>query len=164
MTHTHVPALPDVTIGRLMGLLEVMRMTPGPDDMYRLAGGLQLELDDLVPLIDAAELLGLVEVHEGDYELTEVGRRMADAEEKERKALFRARAANVPLLHVIVVKLQESENGQVPREEIRQAMPGRYSRKRAERQIDTAIHWGRYAHLFAYDADAQHFVRLTTND
>jgi NitT/TauT family transport system ATP-binding protein len=157
---THVPALPDVTIGRLMGLLEVMRDTPGPDDMYRLAGSLQLELDDLVPLVDAAELLGLIEVRDGDFELTEAGRRMADAEEKERKALFRERARNVRLLQLIVTKLQESENGQVPREEIRRAMPGRYSRKRAERQIDTAIDWGRYAELFDYDADAQHFVRV----
>ncbi len=157
---THVPALPDVTIGRLMGLLEVMRETPGPDDMYRLAGGLQLELDDLVPLIDAAEILGLVEVQEGDYELTDLGRRMADAEERERKALFRERALDVPLLHLVVTRLRESENGQVPREEIRHAMPGRFSRKRAERQIDTAIDWGRYAELFDYDADAQHFVRL----
>ncbi len=156
----HQPALPDVTIGRLMGLLETMRLTPGPDDMYRLAGSLQLELDDLVPLIDAGELLGLVEVQEGDYELTETGRRMADAEEKERKALFRERASHVPLLHLIVDLLQVSENGQVPREEIRHALPGRYSRKRAERQIDTAIDWGRYAELFDYDADAQHFVRL----
>jgi NitT/TauT family transport system ATP-binding protein len=157
---THTPALPDVTIGRLMGLLEVMRETPGPDDMYRLAGSLHLELDDLVPLVDAAELLGLVCVQEGDYELTDPGRRMADAEEKERKALFRERARGVPLLGLIVGRLAESENGQVPREEIRHAMHGRFSRKRAERQIDTAIDWGRYAELFDYDADAQHFVRL----
>ncbi len=157
---THVPALPDVTIGRLMGLLEVMRETPGPDDMYRLAGGLQLELDDLVPLVDAAELLGLIDVHEGDYELTDLGRRMADAEEKERKSLFRERARTVPLLHLIVTRLHESENGQVPREAIRHAMTGRFSRKRAERQIDPAIDWGRYAELFDYDADAQHFERV----
>ncbi len=156
---SHTPALPDATIGRLMGLLETMRETPGPDDMYRLAGSLQLELDDLVPLVDAAELLQLVEVQEGDYELTELGRRMADAEERERKALFRERAADVPLLREIVAKLRESENGQVPREEIRHALHGRFSRKRAERQIDTAIDWGRYAELFDYDADAQHFVR-----
>jgi NitT/TauT family transport system ATP-binding protein len=39
-------------------------------------------------------------------------------------------------------------------------MHGHFSRKRAERQIDTAIDWGRYAELFDYDADAQHFVRL----
>ncbi len=157
---THAPALPDVTIGRLMGLLEVMRETPGPDDMYRLGGSLHLELDDLVPLIDAAELLGLVYVQEGDYELTESGRRMADAEEKERKALFRERARAVPLLGIIVARLTESESGQVPREEIRRALHGHFSRKRAERQIDTAIDWGRYAELFDYDADAQHFVRL----
>ena len=157
---THVAALPDVTIGRLMGLLEVMRETPGPDDMYRLAGSLHLELDDLVPLVEAAGLLGLVEVQAGDYELTEPGRRMADAEEKERKALFRERVMNVPLLQQIVTRLRDSETRQVPREEIRRGMHGRFSRKRAERQIDTAIDWGRYAELFDYDADAQHFVRL----
>lgn len=157
---THPPALPDVTIGRLMGLLETMRLTPGPDDMYRLAGSLQLELDDLVPLIDAGELLGLVDVREGDYELTETGRLMADAEEKARKALFRERARTVPLLEMIVEHLEKSEHGQVPREEIRDALHGRFSRKRSERQIDTAIDWGRYAELFDYDADAQHFVKL----
>ena len=143
-----------------MGLLEAMRDTPGPDDMYRLAGSLQLELDDLVPLIEAAELLCLIEVCEGDYELTEMGRRMADAEEKARKALFRDRAFTVPLVHLIVTRLAESETGQVPREAIREAIQGHFSRKRAERQIDTAIDWGRYAELFDYDADAQHFVRV----
>jgi NitT/TauT family transport system ATP-binding protein len=156
----HTPALPDASIGRLMGLLEAMRETPGPDDMYRLAGSLQLELDDLVPLIDAGELLGLIDVQEGDYELTETGRRMADAEERERKGLFRERARAVPLLRTIVDRLAASDSGQVPREEVREAMHGHFSRKRAERQIDTAIDWGRYAELFDYDADAQHFVRL----
>ena len=160
MTHKH--PLPDATIGRLMGLLETMRDTPGPDDMYRLAGSLQLELDDLVPLIDAAELLRLIEVHEGDYELTELGRRMADAEEHDRKQLFRERAATVPLLHAICDKLAASDSGQVPREDIREMIEGDFSRKRSERQIDTAIDWGRYAELFDYDADAQHFVKLAS--
>lgn len=157
---TQHSALPDATIGRLMGLLEVMRETTGPDDIYRLGGSLQLELDDLVPLIDAAELLGLVSVSEGDYELTETGRRMADAEERERKQLFRERVRAVPLLQTIAGKLAASDGGQVPREEVREELEGHFSRKRSERQIDTAIDWGRYAELFDYDADAQHFVRL----
>jgi NitT/TauT family transport system ATP-binding protein len=157
---TQKPALPDAMIGRLMGLLEVMRETPGPDDMYRLGGSLHLELDDLVPLVDAAELLGLVSVTEGDYELTDVGRRMADAEERERKQLFRQQVRVVPLVRLIADKLAASDEGQVPREEVRDAIEGDYSRKRSERQIDTAIDWGRYAELFDYDADAQHFVRI----
>jgi NitT/TauT family transport system ATP-binding protein len=156
---TSMPALPDVTIGRLMGLLEVMRETPGPDDLSRLAGGLHLELDDLLPLLHAAELLGLVYVEQGDYEMTTAGREMADAEEKERKRLFRAHAREVPLVRLIVERLQASEDGQVPREEIRRSLHGHFSRKRADRQIDTAVDWGRYAELFDYDADAQHFVR-----
>jgi NitT/TauT family transport system ATP-binding protein len=159
---TQMPALPDATIGRLMGLLEVMRETPGPDDMYRLAGGLHLELDDLVPLIDAADLVGLVAVEQGDYELTETGRRMADAEEKARKQLFRERVQSVPLLQTIVQQLAASDSGQVPREAIRGTLHGHFSLKRSDRQVDTAIDWGRYAELFDYDADAQHFVRLSS--
>jgi len=152
--------LPDATIGRLMGLLEVMRETPGPDDVYLLAGRLQLELDDLLPLVEAAELLGFAMVEEGDYELTEEGRRVADAEEKERKAIFRAHAEQLPLLRLIVERLAASDDGLVPRETIRELMPGRFSRKRAERQLDTAVDWGRYAELFDYDAEARHFVRI----
>ncbi len=157
---TATPPLPDATIGRLMGLLEVMRETPGPDDVAKLAGRLQLELDDLLPLLDAAELLGFAYVEEGDFELTEAGRRVADAEEKARKEIFREHVRGVPLIRLIVEQLAASEHGMVPREEIKHLMPGRFSRKRAERQLDTAVDWGRYAELFDYDADAQHFVKL----
>jgi NitT/TauT family transport system ATP-binding protein len=142
-----------------MGMLEVMSQTPGPDDVYRLGGSLHLELDDIMPLLDAAELLGLIAVQEGDYELTAIGRRMAEVEEKERKALFREQARDVPLIKLIVGRLAASEDGEVPREEVRETLQHRFSRKRSERQIDTAIDWGRYAELFDYDADARHFVQ-----
>jgi NitT/TauT family transport system ATP-binding protein len=152
--------LPPATIGRLMGLIETMRETPGSDDVARLAQALHLELDDLVPLVDAAELLGLATVEDGEYDLTEDGIRIAEAEEKERKAIFRRCAARIPLLQAILRMLDESEDGQVPREDVQKQIPRKFSRKSAERQLDTAVEWGRYAELFDYDADARHFVKV----
>ena len=152
--------LPPATIGRLMGLIETMRETPGSDDVARLAQALHLELDDLVPLVDAAELLGLATVDEAEYDLTEDGVRIADAEEKERKAIFRRAAGRVPLLQAILRAVDASDDGQVPREEILAAVPRKFSRKSAEHQLDTAVEWGRYAELFDYDAEARHFVKV----
>jgi len=137
-----------------------MRETPGSDDVARLAQALHLELDDLVPLVDAAELLGLATVDEAEYDLTEDGVRIADAEEKERKAIFRRAAGRVPLLQAILRAVDASDDGQVPREEILAAVPRKFSRKSAEHQLDTAVEWGRYAELFDYDAEARHFVKV----
>lgn len=151
--------LPHATIGRLMGLLETMRETPGSDDVARLAQALHLELDDLLPLVNAAELLGFARVDDGEYDLTEEGTRVADAEEKERKQIFRNAAARLPFLQTIMEML-DSSDGQVPREEVLAKIPRRFSRKSAERQIDTAVEWGRYAELFDYDLEARHFVKV----
>jgi NitT/TauT family transport system ATP-binding protein len=151
--------LPAATIGRLMGLLETMRETPGSDDVARLAQALHLELDDLLPLVNAAELLGFARVDDGEYDLTEEGARVADAEEKARKLIFRQAAARLPFLRTIMEMLDASD-GQVPREQVLAKIPRRFSRKSAERQIDTAVEWGRYAELFDYDAEARHFVKV----
>lgn len=152
--------LPPATIGRLMGLIETMRETPGSDDVARLAQALHLELDDLLPLVNAAELLGFATVDDGEYDLTEEGIRIADAEEKERKAIFRKAAARLPFIQTILELVDASDNGQVPREDVVAKIPRRFSRKAAERQIDTAVEWGRYAELFDYDAEARHFVKV----
>ncbi|HEY7790457.1 MAG TPA: AAA-associated domain-containing protein [Vicinamibacterales bacterium] len=152
--------LPHASIGRLMGLLETMRETPGSDDVARLAQALHLELDDLIPLVNAAELLGLATVDDGEYDLTGEGTRIAEAEEKERKAIFRRAAAQLPFLRTIMDMLDESSDGQVPREDVTARIPKRFSRKSAERQVDTAVEWGRYAELFDYDAEARHFVKV----
>lgn len=153
-----IPALPHAPIGRLMGLIMAMRETPGPDDVSRLAQALQLELDDLLPLIKAARLLGWAVVKEGDYDLTAEGCRVADAGEKERKAVFCARAREIPLLRAILETLEASGRAPVPREEIRRRISGRFSKAECERQLDTAVEWGRYAELFDYDADEMCFM------
>jgi NitT/TauT family transport system ATP-binding protein len=152
--------LPHATIGRLMGLLETMRETPGSDDVARLAQALHLELDDLLPLVNAAELLGFARVDDGEYDLTEEGTQVADAEEKERKLIFRRAAGRLPFLQTIMDLLDGSGDGQIPREEVLAKIPRRFSRKSAERQVDTAVEWGRYAELFDYDAEARHFVKV----
>ncbi|HSD65193.1 MAG TPA: AAA-associated domain-containing protein [Vicinamibacteria bacterium] len=148
--------LPHVPLGRLFGLIEAMAETPGPDDLYRLAARLRLRLDALHPLVEAARLLGWATVATGDYDLTAEGRRVAEAGVPERKALFRERVRRLPLISSVLRAL--SAGSPVPREVIVGELRAHVPPPEAERQVDTAINWGRWADLFDYDADDACFL------
>ena len=145
------PLLPHVPLGRLFGLIEAMEETPGPDDLYRLAGRLRLTLDGLHPLVEAARLLGWARVERGDYDLTREGHSVAGADVKERKALFRERVRGLPLIASILSGLASGEP--VARETVLEGLHAHVPPVEAERQVDTAVNWGRFADLFDYDAD-----------
>ena len=149
--------LPHVPVGRLFGLIEAMAETPGPDDLYRLAHRLRLPLDELHPLVQAARLLGWARVAHGDYDLTSEGRQVAQAGVVQRKALFRERVRGLPLIAAILGAL--APGAPVPREAILEGLRTHVPPPEAERQVDTAVNWGRWADLFDYDADDACFLR-----
>ena len=148
--------LPHVPLGRLFGLIEAMAETPGPDELYRLAERLRLRLDELQPVLQAARLLGWARVEGGDYDLTDEGRRVAEAAVAERKALFRERVRGLPLVATILRAL--APGAPVPRETILEGLRPHLPAPEAERQVDTAVNWGRWAELFDYDADDACFL------
>jgi len=149
--------LPHVPVGRLFGLIEAMAETPGPDDLYRLGHRLRLPLDELHPLVQAARLLGWARVAHGDYDLTSEGRRVVVATVAERKTLFRARVRDLPLIASILRAL--AAGAPVSRETVLAGLRAQVAPPEAERQVDTAVDWGRWAELFDYDADDACFVR-----
>src|SRR5208282_4363362 len=53
--------LPHARPGGVAGLLELLIDRGGEEDMYHVAENLRLEVDDLLPIIDAARLLGFAE-------------------------------------------------------------------------------------------------------
>ena len=149
--------LPHVPVGRLFGLIEAMAETPGPDDLYRLGHRLRLPLDELHPLVQAVRLLGWARVAHGDYALTAEGRKVVDAGVAERKALFRGRVRDLPLIASILRAL--AAGAPVSRDTILAGLRAQVPPPEAERQVDTAVNWGRWAELFDYDADDACFLR-----
>jgi NitT/TauT family transport system ATP-binding protein len=150
--------LPHATVGRLLGLIEAMAETPGPDDLFRLAHRLRLPLDALHPLVQAARLLGWARVAHGDYTLTSEGRRVAAATVAERKGLFREGVRALPLIASILRAL--AAGAPVPRETVLAGLRPQVAPPEAERQVNTAVDWGRWAELFDYDADDACFLRV----
>jgi len=145
--------LPHARLNALAGLVEKIVVEGGRADLYRLSDDLVMELDDLLPIVEAGELLGFLTVQEGDLTLTPLGQAYADASILARKELVTGRILRLPTVAWIYETLQRDDNQRVAKEYFQNQLQGDFG-DFAEEQLDTAISWGRYAELFAYDDDA----------
>jgi NitT/TauT family transport system ATP-binding protein len=152
--------LPHAPIGMVLGLLEHLKEVPGQkEDLYKLGGPLGYELDDLLPVTEAAKRLGLVRIASGDIELTAEGRKVAAAEEPERKELLRARLRKLPLIAAVHKAVDQGEDGRASKQRFIELLSDHFSASESERQLATAVDWGRYGELFDFDPDAEEFLR-----
>jgi NitT/TauT family transport system ATP-binding protein len=151
--------LPHVSIGELTGFIERLAHLGGREDLYELARDLHLEADELLPLAEAADLLGFGDLQEGDVLLTPVGQRFAEAGVLEEKELFRQQAMqHIMLLRQVMEALEAAPERRVREERFLAELEQTFSPDEARQQLDTAIDWGRYAELFAYNDDTGEFV------
>ena len=157
---TFATALHPVSTNLLSGLLETLVAPPyyGRADLPALAGSLQLEADELLPMGESLAQLGFAVLEEGDLRITETGRTFAHADIDDRKGLFAvALRSNVPLIAAIRRTLDERWNHRASAVRFRDELEDHMSPDYAEDTLDTAINWGRYAELFTYDEERQQF-------
>jgi NitT/TauT family transport system ATP-binding protein len=161
----HYQMLPHARPGGMAGLLEMLIDKGGKDDIYRLADDQALEIDDLLPIVDAAQLLGFLEIAEGDAAITTSGAEFANSEILRQKELFRdAALANVLLLRQIRRALENKSDHTVPEEFFLDMLDEQFSEEESLRQIETAVNWGRYAEIFDFDAGRRRFVLPDVQD
>ena len=157
------PPLPQARAGSISGLLELVVDQGGKEDMPRLAERLHLGVDDLFPIIDAAVLLGFARVEQGDLLVTQVGRAFAETDMLHAKEIFRQQAlSHVPLVATMYQTLHQKDNREMRADFFLDVLEEYYSANEAVRQFETAVDWGRYAELFAYEAHEQR-LSLPTN-
>ena len=145
--------LPHTRPGGMAGLLEILVDQGGRADLHVLADELSLEVDALLPTVDTAVILGLMELREGDAISTPAGQAFAQADIQVRKTIFRtAVLANVPLLRQMEQSLKAKANRTLPAEFFQDLLDEHFSEDESRRQLETAIQWGRYAEIFDYDA------------
>ncbi|MBU3064474.1 nitrate/sulfonate/bicarbonate ABC transporter ATP-binding protein [Nocardia sp. NEAU-G5] len=146
--------LPDATVGGLAGLVELVYANGRRADLPEIADTLNFEIDDLLPLVDAAAMLGFVTVESGDITLTDIGIRYTTADIQESKKIFAEQARHrAPLVRTICKGLAGSQDGKLRAGFFLDLLRRGFSAEDARRQLDLAIDWGRYAELYDYDAD-----------
>lgn len=150
------PIFPHARVGGVSGLLEIIADQGGREDLPKLAERLRLEIDDLLPIVDAAVMLGFATVSEGDVTITPVGKEFATADVERSWQLVRKQLLErVPFITTILETLRQKKSGAVKKEFLIDILDEHFSESEAEQQFETLVSWGRYAQLFEYDADEQ---------
>lgn len=152
--------LPDVSVNTLAGLIEEVEAAPfsGRAPLSALADTLQLEIDDLFPIVESLQLLQFIDVVDGDAVLTKRGHAFAQEDTDQRKANFRRTLeTHVRLARHIRTVLDERPTHQAPARRFRDELEDHMSPDFAEVTLKTVTEWGRYTELFAYDDDDDRF-------
>lgn len=156
--------LPNASVGGLAGLVEIIYAQGGRADLPDIAAEINFEVDDLLPLVDAAVMLDLLHVADGDLHLTPAGRAFTTADIQDSKKIFATQARDrAPLVRTIYKSLTTSTNGTLRSSFFLDLLRRSFSPNDAQQQLDTAIDWGRYAELFDYDTTTHQITLHPTN-
>lgn len=152
--------IPRAQIGTVIGLLEILHDFQGKVDLAKVSDELRLELDDILPAVDAAKLLKLIQVNSGDLILTDEGKSLLTKNISGRKKMLNNAVSSLGEIKGIIDFIKKEHGNEVTKEElisfIQQEMPD----VDAEQTFSWIVDWGRYSLLLRYDSNNQK-IKLT---
>jgi len=149
---TKYPMLPHARPGGIAGLLEILDDHGEHEDLYSLAEESGMEIDDLLPIVEASTLLGFASLHEGAVAMSPEGKAFVEADILQRKILFRdAAVKRVALLSQMDSILKRKSDHSINVEFFHDILDEHFSEDEVKQQLETALHWGRYAEIFDYE-------------
>ena len=148
--------IPAVHYTVLLGFLEVLDDLGGKSDVAGIASKQGLELDDLLPILDSGEMLGLIQVQAGDVSITEKGHLFIVASTKVRKKMLRDTLIELDVFKKLVELIKQNENGHITKSEVLEFISNRNisaTDSDSSREFDWLIEWGRQALILNYNAN-----------
>ncbi|MEV5875350.1 nitrate/sulfonate/bicarbonate ABC transporter ATP-binding protein [Streptomyces sp. NPDC052101] len=155
--------LPRASVDGLSGLAEMVLHRGERCDLADLADDLGLAIDDILPQVDALDLLGLAQITGDDLILTATGTAFASADVQESKKIFAEAVMRAPLVKLITSSLRQKPSGTQRAGFFRDLLAHHFTSEQVTHQLETATDWGRYAELYSYDAEPQEY-RLDQDD
>jgi NitT/TauT family transport system ATP-binding protein len=144
-------SLPSVRIGSIAGLLEILE-NRSSQDLYRLGQELQLEVDEILPIVEAAKFMDFIDIVNGDIRLKPIAQQFIAGDIDERKEIVSEQLLwNISLVQQIYSLCRSTNEHRISEELILDILQNHFSPKEAMRQLETAIDWGRYGELYSYD-------------
>ena len=155
------PMLPHARVGGISGLLEIINDRGGREDLPKLAESLRLEVDDLLPAVDASAMLGFAEVAQGDVTISPAGKEFATSGVHRSHQIFKEQLLkNVPFVSTVTEAIRQKSDGRIGKEFLLDILDEHFSAAESEKQFQTLVDWGRYAQLFEYDADEERLYEV----
>ena len=149
--------LPTAGVNRVFGLLDLLKAYNGKTDIANLTIDLRIDLDELLPIIDTAEYLGLVGVKEGEISLTDLGTKALNSKIAERKKLVHQRLETIEPFSDITDLLRKE--GQITRFSLARFVSSKYGPTLdLPTLINIMISWGVFTGLFGYDGQSERLL------
>ncbi len=152
--------LPSANVQQMLGVLDAVHeeSDSGRLELAELDDELEMELDEIFPLVEGLELLGFATVDAGKLHLSESGNDFLAADILERKVIFgHALVERVPLARHITAAIEAEPDHKVDEERFLTELNESMTDEEAERVLEVLVAWGRYAEIFSYDYDSGEF-------
>jgi NitT/TauT family transport system ATP-binding protein len=157
MPPSGINPIPDASLTRVFGLLELLDDRGGREDGYKLSRDLNYKFGELLKVIKAAELVGFVDTPKGDIVLTPLGKKFLESDINERKKMFRELLKQHGLFNYFIRLLKAREDKSLMKEVVLEHLAMLLPNENPERLFTTIVNWGRFAELFGYSKDEDRF-------
>jgi NitT/TauT family transport system ATP-binding protein len=144
-------ALPAALPGEILGLLEYLDARGGQEDVFRIAADTDREFGRLIAVVNAAELLDLVDTPKRMVVLSVEGVRLVRASPEGRKAIFREHILRLRLFEHVRDALLHQDDHRLPRDFVLELVALHMPNEDFETVFGTFASWGQFADLLAYD-------------
>lgn len=142
----------------MLGLLVLLNSHKGSEDVALLADDLDLEIDEILPSLEYAEVLQLVKVVDGRATFTDLGKRLVEGSIRERKSIVRDQLRRTTLFKTLLRALESAPDHCLSDDDLAQLVS--LTTASADEAVQNIVNWGRYADLFRYDAGLRRLVAV----
>ena len=140
----------------MMGLLVLLNSHNGSEDVALLADDLDLEIDEIFPALEFAEVLQLVKVVDGRATFTDLGKKLMVGSIRDRKTVIRDQLRKTTLFKTLLRALESAPEHSLSDEDLGQIVS--FTTAPADEAVQNIVNWGRYADLFRYDSAEQRLI------
>jgi NitT/TauT family transport system ATP-binding protein len=148
---TPVEPIPNVPVGKIVGLLETLSRNQEIINLYELSANIGVDFGEAIAIVKAAEMLDLVDTPKHDVALTSLGWYFLAAPLPARKTLFKKQIMQLSLFQTIERRLRESEDNRILEDDILRELTTLLPYDRPEKIFAAIVDWGRYAEIIDYD-------------
>jgi NitT/TauT family transport system ATP-binding protein len=143
--------IPDAGPGEIIGLLEYLNARQGKEEVFRIASDTGRRFDQVLSIVEGAELLDFVDTPKRMVVLEPLGKRFVQAEPGQRQALWRERLLTLHLFREIYEALQRAPDHCLDEDFVKESIIMHLPQENYETVFQTFIRWAWYGNLFVYD-------------
>jgi NitT/TauT family transport system ATP-binding protein len=147
--------LPDVSPAEVIALLEHLHQHGHEEELVAVAENTHKEFARVVLIVNAAEMLALIDTPLNMVVLTAEGKRFVEATPEERPPIWRKQLLTLWLFQEVYDVVQREPDHAVDADFVLETIVQRMPYENFEKVFNTFVRWARFGDLFVYDQAAQ---------